>query len=215
MSSKNSNPGRGSEPTVVVYHGPEAEDGSPLEPEEQAAEVVQPIDAVVTLGHGAMRSDVPIPRELQDLAANQQGHIVHTATAGELAASVRERCKNCVHFNQAGWGRLLREAEASGDKQRLSELNNIRAAIAENMQVSLDGQHDLDKSGDIDLEHALKALGFCGALTEHLKETIIVSPIGACPDGFNFFKPKKGREAQKAASSGYDWILNRAAGKKE
>lgn len=207
-------PGRGSEPSVVVYHGDRTPEGDPIEPEEQVAEVVQPIQPLITLGGGPMREDVPLdslPPEIQRLAATRTAHIAHQTSAGELAASVLTRCGNCCHFDGQGWSGFIRRAEASGDKRLWQALNEVRgelmSALGTNLKLS--EQHDLDHSGDPDLEHALKSLGLCRALTEHFKEDIIVLPINPCSQ-IEFFKPRKELEAKRAASSGYDWVMRRA-----
>lgn len=212
-------PGRTDETSVVVYHGEEDVEGEPIEPEQQAAEVVQPMKTLVTIGGRAMAQDVALsslPEQVQQAARQQQGHIVHETTAGELATSTLHRCMHCRFFDQAGWTGILKAAQASGDKMKLHELNGIRGMIAENMDVNLRDSHDLDKAGDLDLEHALNSLGVCRALTEHMHEEIIVHPTSSCPDDQPFFfKPRGGLAAAKAATSGYDWIMRRAQGRRE
>lgn len=214
-----SKPGRGDVPAVVVWHGERTEEGDVIEPEEQLAEVVQPIKTVVTIGNRAMAQDVDLaslPEAVQRAAQQQQGHIAHQTTASELALSTIHRCTNCIHFDQGGWLKIVKEVNGSGDKVRQGELNSIRGMIAENMNVQLIESSALDQGGDIDLEHALKSLGICRALTEHDHETVIVSPISSCPDDRPFFfQPKSGNAQKKAAHAGYDWILRRAQGRKQ
>jgi hypothetical protein len=212
---ENDKPGRGDDPSVVVWHGEESVDGDPIEPEEQLAEVVQPVKALVTLGHGPMREDVPLaslPQEVQELMRNKMAHIAHQTSAGELARSVLQRCQNCEHFDPVGWAGFIRRANASSDNRLWQALNEIRGELAAQLGLdpTLSDPHDLDQSGNIDLEHALKALGLCKALSEHFKDDIIVMPINPCamPD---FFKAKPG--AKRSAASGYDWILRRAQGR--
>jgi hypothetical protein len=216
QDSTNDRPGREDRPTVVVYHG---EGDEPIEPEEQVAEVVQPIKPLITLGNSHMAEDVPLesqPSYVREAAARATTHIAHQTSAGELAQSVLQRCQFCQHFDPVGWGRLIRRAEASGDKRLLQALNEVRGEVAMALQINpiAAEQHDLDQSGDIDLEHALKSLGICKALTEHFKEDILVMPINPCamPD---FFKAKPELEARRAASSGFDWIMRRAQGRHE
>lgn len=217
--NRNPAPGRLDVPTTVVYHGEESFDGDPIEPEEQRAEVVQPIQPLITLGNKHMAEDVPLatqPGFVREAAARAQAHIAHQTSAGELASSVLQRCQCCVHFDPVGWGSLLRRAEASGDKRLFQGLNEVRAQIAEALQIdpTAAARHDLDQSGDVDLEHALKSLGLCKALSEHFKDDILVMPINACAQP-EFFKPKRELEARRAAASGYDNILFRAAGRRQ
>jgi hypothetical protein len=190
-------PGRTDEATVVVYHGEEALDGSgQIEPEEQLAEIVQPMPALVTIGNGPMREDVPLeslPPEIQRLAGMQQAHIAHQLSAGELADSSRTRCAGCTFFDQQSWAKIVRDAESAGQKDQLLELNMTHAFCNEQ---------------GIDLY----TLGICKALTEHLKETHITAPLGSCPDDQPFFfKPRKELDARRLREAGYDWIMNRAA----
>lgn len=209
-------PGRSSETAVVVYHGEETVDGDPIEPEEQAAEVVQPISTMVTIGNGSMRTDVDMrtmPREIQEMARNKMGHIVHTMSAGELARSAMEKCAHCLYFNHEKWNRLLANVETGGDQLKLVDLNVARSHAAEMFQISDFGDKHVGTDG-MDLEHALKSFGICDALTEHMNDLIIVTPMSSCPDDQPyFFKPRKNLEDRRNRVTGHDWIMRRAQGR--
>lgn len=208
-------PGRDSDGVnAVVYHSPEREKGAGVEPEEQAAEVVQAVPIVVTVGSSPMARDVPmtsLPKAIQKAAMTLHGHIAHQTTAGELAASMRIRCGGCRHFDPEGWQKVKREAEASFDRDRLLELNVIRGLVERSENAHLREMHDLAGDGSLDLEHALNSLGLCRALTEHLKEAIFTHPVATCPDDQPFFfEPKRELRARRDAASAYDWLLTRA-----
>lgn len=217
-TSNNPAPGRTDQPQIVVYHGEESFDGDPIEPEEQVAEVVQPVKPIVTLGNSHMAEDVPLasqPQFVRDAAARLTTHIAHQTSAGELAASVLQRCQSCVHFDPVGWGRLIRRAEASSDKRLFQALNEVRGQLVEALQINPAAaeRHDLDQSGDVDLEHALKSLGLCKALTEHFKEDVLVMPINPCAQP-EFFRARPELESRRATAGGYDWILRAAQGRR-
>jgi hypothetical protein len=212
-----SKPGRGEDATAVVYHDPTRDRGAPVEPEEQAAEVVQPLPTFVTIGSSALARDVPmhkLPAHVQEAARGflaRQAHVAHQTTAGELAESMVVRCQGCRHFDHDGWLRVKREAEASGEPDRLLELNVIRGMMESSQNIHLRDMHDLAGNGSLDLEHALNSIGVCHALSEHHRDTIFVHPLSTCPaDGPFLFQPK--RELRKAGEDAYDWILRRAEG---
>jgi hypothetical protein len=208
-------PGRGTETTTVVYHDPTRERGAPVEPEQQAAEVVQPIETFVTIGRSHLARDIPmhtLPQAVQEAAmvAKTHAHIAHQTTAGELAQSVAARCMNCVHFDHDWWMRIKRDAEDSGDKDRLFDLNIARGMLGTTGNAKVHEMHD-DGSGDIDLEHALNSLGICKALTDHFKDHVITHPLSSCPADAPFaFKAKRSLAERRAVANAYDWILQSA-----
>lgn len=217
--STNDRPGRTDDATVVVYHDPTREQGAPVEPEEQAAEVVQPLPVFVTVGSSPLAREVPmhtlpahVQRAERDFVARGV-HVAHQTTAGELAESMVVRCKQCIHFDPEAWQKVKRAAEASGQKEKLLELNVIRGMIEQSQNVKLREMHDLAGDGSLDLEHALNSIGICRALTEHDKEEVFVHPMSTCPaDRPFFFQLKRDLASRKSGASAYDWILKRAQG---
>lgn len=192
--------------------------GEKLEPEEQLARREVSVDAPVKLGAGSMGTHVGVIPSA----------IVTDQTAGEQANAMRNLCGNCLHFRNDRWLRDLAKADSPASPiEKRRAVNQIRAALLQTQStkvVSASGGAD----GDLDVEHALRQLGYCQALFEFFKgagrpnDTAItlVHPASSCPADVRTVATPEGffqyasPEARKIANANYDKVLQMAAGKK-
>ncbi len=193
--------------------------GEKLEPEEQMVRREVSVAAPVKHGMGAIGTDVgSIPAT-----------IVTDQTAGVQANAMRTLCGNCLHFRNDRWLRDLKKADSPAspiEKRRM--VNKIRAAILQTQNIKVTESAGAGTDGDMDVENALRQLGYCQALFEYLKgqgkpneeAMVLVHPASTCPadvrtantpDGFFQYATP---EARAVANANYDKILQMAAGKK-
>ena len=192
--------------------------GEKLEPEEQLARREVTVDAPVTMTPGQIKGQVGmIPAK-----------IITDQTAIQQATGMRALCGNCLHFRNQEWIRDLKKADSPDSPiEKRKAVNKIRAAILQTQSPKV-AEQAIGADGDLDVEHALRSLGYCKALFEFLKgagknneeAVTLVHPASHCPadvctdgnpDGFFQFASA---EARAAASANYDKIMNVAAGKK-
>ncbi len=192
--------------------------GEKLEPEEQLARREVTVDAPVKHGFGAQGTNVGvIPSK-----------IITDQTAGQQAHAMRSLCGNCIHFRNREWLHDLKQADSpTSPIEKRRAVNKIRAAILQTQSPEVVKQAG-GADGDIDVEHALRQLGYCMALFEFFKgagksneeAVTLVHPASSCPadvrsvgnpDGFfQYASP----EARKAADANFDRIMQTAQGKK-
>lgn len=189
-----------------ITNTPTLDDGTPAEPEQQTASrvLLTDADAATTTGKavGAMNAQVIIE-----------------SSAGEMARALRGMCSNCKHYDNAAFQRFLSQADHPASPMHVREgVNELRAALLQTYNAQLQTMH-AGADGDMDVEHALKQLGFCRALGEIHKDDIIVHPLSSCPpETITDSTPSglyqsKDRASERAGDKAYDNILKRAAGK--
>jgi hypothetical protein len=193
--------------------------GEKLEPEEQLARREVTAEAVVKLGVGPGNG-----RQVGVIPTK----IVTDQLAIEQAQSLLTLCGNCVHFRNQEWVAHLSKADAPGAPiERKRAVNLIRAALMQTQSPAI-ADMSAGQDNDVDIEHALRLLGYCRALYLHLRnlgkndaEAItLVHPASTCPadvktpsqpEGFFAFATP---EAKKAANAAYDSVMRQAQGKK-
>lgn len=191
-------------------------DGTKVEPEQQPAARIIETEAAATLrGSGAAGTDG------QKVGALPARFIFET-TAGEAAQKVRTLCAGCKHFRRKAWNQFVDAADSPGaPMERRMLINEVRFAIESQQSEEVRAMHTVETEAgpEMDVEHALRSLGFCGALSEHKKDQIIVHPLGSCPTEVatkerphGFYEPKSLAHERKANIE-YDNILKTAAGK--
>lgn len=193
--------------------------GEKLEPEEQIVRREVKVDAPVQHGVGVGQG-----KTVGSIATS----IITDQSAGDQANAMRTLCGNCLHFRNDRWLIDLAKADHPGAPiEHRRAVNKIRGALLQTANAKITNG-SASAEGDLDVEHALRTLGYCQALFEFLKgagknneeATTLVHPASTCPadvrgpanpDGF--FQYASG-EAKKAANANYDRILQIAAGKK-
>ena len=182
-------------------------DGNKAEPEQQQVQRV--IETTVPIGPQGGATIGAIPGQI----------VTQSVTAGQMAGTVSHLCGSCCFFDNEEFKKTIREADSplAGMEQRRA-VNDIRAGLLLTKNGQLGEMHSgLD--GDMDVEQALQACGFCSALTEHYKEPIGTHPLSCCPGEvrtatapYGFYQPKD-RSSQRQNDKNYDAVMNTAAGK--
>jgi len=178
------------------------DDGDRLEPEEKPAERILPIDAPVT-----GRTDGKILGSLPAMITVQ-------GTVAQFAQQVRTQCAGCKWFDQRAFLSYRRANELS--KSKIQEMNAIRGALLETGVADFTD----DPNASEDVEAQLNMMGICQAITEQMKEPMIVHPESSCPDEFRSEASPDGyyvtlnRDVQKVKDSAFDQIMRQATSKK-
>lgn len=176
------------------------ERGQKLEPEEQPAKLTQSGSAPIALA-GAPAGAFPISIEQ---------HL----NAGALAATVRDPCGTCKHFDRSAWlnhVRFLRSTYAG--KQML---NNIMAELIVTQNVSVQDLHRSPIDGDFDTDHAVNSMGVCRVLSEVHNDLVAVHPLGVCPKEMRSLQKPRGmyeavdKDSERAGSAAFDKIMHMA-----
>lgn len=176
--------------------------GNKLEPEERPAE------RVLVTELGVTSTD---PNALPDAKQGIRGEIAVQTTAGELAQSFKSMCFSCRHFDQKAW-LLLRRKWEHGTIEEQRQLNSVRAALIDTQNADVQSMvAAAEEEGDIDA--ALSTMGICRAITEAIREPMIVHATATCPENMPYFQAKD-VQAEKNASAAFDDIMRRAQGKK-
>ncbi len=189
---------------LKIQGSPFDERGDRLEPEALPAEKVLVIDAPVTgsidqQNHGAIRSSV-----------NIQGNV------GMFANKLRTMCAECRHFDGPAWER--KRALLEGSKEGVAALNNIRWELINQGLGPADALHKTQED-ETDLEHAIAFMGVCRALSEHVKDDVIVHPMGGCPPDVctesapNGYFEHANAETRLAGDKAYDRVMRDAQGR--
>lgn len=191
------------EPKLVVAQLPCDERGEKVEPEEQPAKIVQ--DGSVPVGvNGNTTGAMPISIEQ---------HL----TAGIAAATIRDPCGGCKHFDRAAWLQHVRAIRGSASGRAM--LNNVMAELLVTDNVSVHDLHRSPADGDFDTDHAINSLAVCRVLTESLNDLVAVHPLGVCPAELRsamrprgFYTPRD-IDTERAGSAAFDAIMRAAQGK--
>lgn len=183
-------------------------DGSKAEPEQQVVQRVIRTEAPLT-DRLTQKTVGSIPAEI----------VASSGTAQVMAQAVSSLCGSCRHFDNEEFVKTIAAADHPlANMEQRQAVNAIRAGLLQTQNAKLGEMHSgLD--GDMDVEQAVKACGFCTALTEHYNEPIGVHPLSTCPaevrtkeSPLGFFQPKD-RSAARIAGKNYDAVMNQAAGK--
>lgn len=174
------------------------EKGDRLEPEAVPAERV--VIGEAALLHGGNPIDGGVKTET-----------VIASTAGALAATVRNPCKACKHFDRRGWIDFVKQSSATADGKQF--LNQVMGELIANQHMEFQELHTNPLDGDFDTVHALNSLGLCRVLTEMMNDAVIVHPIAVCPPQLRSpdrpqgaFEPFN-KDADREGSAAYDAVL--------
>lgn len=189
-----------------ITNQPVLDDGNKAEPEQQTASRVIITDADASASTG-------------QALGQMNAQVVVSSTAGELARAMRGMCANCKFFDNPAFVSFLAKADHPGAPMHVrAGVNELRAALLQTYNAQLQSMHT-GADGDMDVEHALKQLGFCRALTEMAKDDVVVHPLSSCPEETitesnpsGFFQARD-RSSERAGDRAYDNVLKRAAGK--
>lgn len=181
------------------------EAGEHVEPEQQRVQQVTPMDFAASMRDGRAVGTLP-------------GEIIRETTAGEMALAMRKPCFSCKHFDRAAWKKLYFKWNDPGSPMEMRNfLQNIRAHLLETQNVELVDKHQTQE-GDLDVEHAILAMGVCRPLTEITNDVAIVYPRATCPPNVcspdkpdGLYEPKH-TEAERMGSAVYDRVMRTAQG---
>lgn len=194
-------------------------DGTKLAPEAQPVRRVVTIDAPVSLKgpHGVTETGKGIPTEI----------VTDNRNAVDVARGFQYLCGNCKWFRNKEWLRDLANADSPmASMVQRKMVNEIRGALLSTQNANLTELHS-GQDGDLDVEAALKTLGYCKALFHFFKNKgesdedslVLLHPISSCPTDIRnanppmgMFEPKD-NEARKVATQNYDRVMQKAAGK--
>lgn len=199
--------------TITVVPATHDPDGKPLEPEQAPAVRSIGVTTPLTFNSGQLiRQDMPASFDYE-------------TTAGEIAVGLRYSCAGCIHFNQRRWQTLKHDCEWNGDIEKRRWVNEVRSAIESSLPEREREKHIDEQSGELDVEHAMMALGVCDALTEEWSRKfnqsfpVLLFPLCGCPDVDPLGAPQappfqpRDRSAARAAAKAYDGMLGMARGK--
>lgn len=191
--------------TINVLPLERDEKGDKLEPEERPAQRLLDVSERVQLTNG------------QKTEGSIRMQVSIEMSAGEIAAGFSSPCMLCKNFDTKAWREYFRFLSSNVDGIRV--LNAFRAAIAGSGNAAVRERH-VGQDGDVDVEHALQALGICHPLTETMGEPAIVYPVATCPEfvpGTNNPFPKcfvpKTSDDEKVSAAAFDSIMRAAQGK--
>lgn len=183
---------------LEVQHVPELQDGSKVEPEEQAARRVIETPAFVKVGTG------PKDPYATHVRKNLAGSFTFETSAGEAAKHEASYCIMCKHFRNDAFRALKSHWEAVNDPSGKVILDKTRSFLGVGPDV---------------IERELATLGLCEPLTEACNEPVIVFPEGGCPDeGPNgepfvpLFKPRDA-EMRRHSAAAFDRVMSAAQGR--
>jgi DNA-binding transcriptional LysR family regulator len=187
---------------------PAKDDGTTAEPEEQTVSRILTSEADASMQSGQAVGSIPM-------------QVVAQSTVAEFAATVRSQCVTCKHFDNPGFLALFRKADHPAAPLQMREaMNSLRAALLQTSNADIQGAHS-GMDGDMDVEHAIRSMGFCRALTEMANDYVTVHPLSSCPDEVvsptspvGLYQPKD-NTAERAADEAFDAIMRRAQGKVE
>lgn len=182
---------------VEITSLPFNEKGQKLEPEEQPAKLTQSGSAPLALA-GESAGSFPISIE-QHLSV------------GALAATIRDPCGTCKHFDRSAWlGHVKFLRSTFAGKQML---NNIMAELIVTQNVSVQDLHRSPIDNDFDTDHAVNSMGVCHVLSEVHNDLVAVHPLGVCPTEMRSMQRPRGmyeainRDTDRAGSAAFDKIM--------
>lgn len=181
-------------------------DGTVGEPEEQTVQRVMLTDGEATTTDGK-------------ISGSMNTAVVVESQVSEFVRAVRSPCAGCKHFDNKSFLAFFEKADHPAAPIHVREsMNELRGILLQTYNAQVQSMH-AGQDGDMDVEHAIRAMGYCRALTEIEKDYVVVHPLSTCPDGVvtperptGFFQPRD-NEAERIGNKAYDAIMNRAAGK--
>lgn len=184
------------------------DDGTPAEAEEQTVSHVIRMDSDVT-GHmtpGTVEGQLPTAVVVQSQVA-------------DIIQKVKNPCMLCRNFDNEGFIEMFKRADHPAAPLELrSMMNEIRMQLLRTGNVEINARSS-GQDGDLDVEHAIRQMGICRALSEMMSDLVFVHPVGGCPqtvitasDPDGLFVPKS-NEAERIGYAAYDKLLNAARGK--
>lgn len=186
--------------TVQVAALPFDEHGNKLEPEQQPAKVTQSGAAPLVHG-GENKGALPISIEQ---------HL----TAGALAATIRDPCGSCKHFDRTAWLKYVKFLQSTYDGRNV--LNNVMANLIDTQNMSVQDLHRSPIDGDFDTTHAVNSLAACRILSEIEKDVVAVHPLGVCPPELRSVDRPRGmyvavdKDTERAGSAAFDTVMKAA-----
>lgn len=189
-----------------ITNQPTKDDGSAAEPEEQTVSRI-------------LMTDLDAAGSGGNALGSMKGSIVVASQVSEFANALRHPCANCKHFDNRAFEAFVEKADHPASPIHVREtINAMRAALLQTMNASVHAMHT-GQDGDMDVEHALRALGFCRALGEAMNDHVVVHPLSSCPpEAISPDRPQgwfvaRDRASEKAGDAAYDSIMARASGK--
>lgn len=188
------------DPKIEISPLPFDENGAKIEPEQQPAKITHDGSIPTALG-GATVGALPVSIE-QHLSA------------GALAATVRDPCGTCKHFDRTAWHKHVRFLQSSYAGKQM--LNNIMAELIVSQNVSVQDLHRSETDGEFDTNHAVQSMGICRVLSEVHNDLVAVHPLGVCPPEMRSFQRPRGmyvaRDADmdRAGSAAFDAVMTAA-----
>jgi hypothetical protein len=192
-----------------IYAGP-SPDGAPVEPEQRPVQRVVDMPAQVT---GSIDG-----QNVGQLKAE----VVVEGSAAQAALSERWKCRGCKHWDRREWRRVYRQLnDPTASKTARECLNSLRGGLLMTQNAALN-KHE-DKDGELDVESAIQAMGWCHALNQlwqrDLTNFIVTHPQACCPREMQtpqqpqgLWEPnKKELEWARQMNVNYDAILQTAA----
>lgn len=193
---------------VLVATHDRNEEGKQIDAEERVAEIKQDIPVNVAMSSG------------ENLGQLGQGSSINrVGTAGEFASGMAHQCMLCAHFNQSLFRQWKQRVELSSNMRERAELDHLRSLFLES-SLHASFAHNTGPDGDIDVEGTMMSeCGICTALSEIMKDTMIVMKNSGCPtyagpkgeDLTKCFRPI-GRTEQAVSDDIRDTILKTAQG---
>ena len=182
------------------------ERGQKLEPEERPAKLVLDVQgAPVRVGQSSTRAHIPMSISSEDIVST-------------FAGSVRNRCNQCVYWDQKAWLAFKRQIETGANFEHKQWLNRLRYDLDCKQRTPERAARFEAGDGDYDIEAALNSGGLCRVITEALNDPMMSMPDAGCPkelsNGMEWeeqFRPKS-VEADKRANQTFDTIMREASG---
>lgn len=164
-------------------------------------------------------TDAEVSGTTSGVAGNIPAAVVATSTVAEFARATRAPCHLCAHFDNKAFLELFKRADDPLAPIHLREtMNSVRAALLQTSNAEV-GDLSRGQDGDLDVEHAIRSLGFCRALGEKLSDYVVVHPLTTCPDEVitatepdGLYKPRDNAHEREGVRA-YDSIMRRAQGK--
>lgn len=194
--------------------------GEKLEPEQRPAEMV-----LHTSGTLQMGNDPRTVKIGEGGARTIPGIVSVDMVAGDLADALRNRCRDCAHFDRPAWIALYKKWRV-GTYEEQQKLNELRSMADLVNDEDYRAKHMDPEQGELDTEHAIQDMGICHVLTDYWSaikgapDEQLFTPECGCPDQFGpdgtyfgrLFKPRDG-DARRRGAKGYDGIMQAAAGR--
>jgi hypothetical protein len=193
---------------VQVSSETRAVDGTKLEPEEIEARQVFVSPMTVSMGSSALDGT--------PTGATMDAKLNLDSTMGNLARAAGTYCGYCEHFDIPAW----LELKKAWEETRNPELDALRGQLMDGGSGTIGTGKQLSALTQ-EAELMLRGMGICHALTEIIRDAVIVAPNASCPQGrgpndedlSQNFKPKD-KEVRRFCSKRFDEVMRVAQGRK-